>query len=197
MKEFLKWLGVNEKIAKIAVWLLIFMVSLIILNVFLESVGFPYYKITAENLSKIDCGEVVEFLIGCLVNVLNFYTTVFLVLRVKEFKKTIKYALLYLILNAIIVNVFDYGYMQIFIFVYILAFLYLYSNKNWKYILYGLGSIAFNTGIQYVFYLYKVRYIDFSTIGALNTLITSLDYFIVMLFIIIIKEIYLNKKLKK
>ncbi len=197
MKEFLKWLGVNEKIAKIAVWLLIFVVSLIILNVFLESVGFPYYKINAENLSKIDCGEVAEFLIGCLVNVLNFYSTIFLVLRVREFKKTIKYALLYLILNAIIVNVFDYGYMQIFIFVYILAFLYLYSNKNWKYILYGLGSIAFNTGVQYVFYLYKVRYVDFSTIGALNTLITSLDYFIVMLFIIIIKEIYLNKKLKK
>ena len=28
MKDFIKWLGVNEKIAKVAVWLLIIMVTL-------------------------------------------------------------------------------------------------------------------------------------------------------------------------
>ena len=197
MKEFLKWLGVNEKIAKIAVWLLIFMVSLIILNVFLESVGFPYYKINAENLSKIDCGEVVEFLIGCLISVLNFYTTVFLVLRVKEFKKTIKYALLYLILNATVISLFNNAVTQIVIIVYILVFLYMYKNKNWKYILYGICSLLLNAVVQYACYLYKGRFVDFKTIGTLNTFITSLDYFILMFFIIAIKEIYLNKKLKK
>lgn len=197
MKEFFKWLGVNDKIAKVAVWMLIIMVSLIILNIFLESVGFPYYKITVENLSKINYGEVVEFLIGCLTNILNFYATILVVVRAKEFKKTIKYALLYLILNIVVVNVFDYAYMQISIFLYILIFLYLYSGKNWKYLLYGLGSIALNTGIQYIFYLYKGRFVEFSSIGATNTFITSLDYFIIMTFIIIVKEIYLSKKLKK
>ncbi len=199
MKEFLKWLGVNEKIAKIAVWLLIFMVSLIILNVFLESVGFPYYKITAENLSKINYGKAGELFLQFTLSVLNFYAMIFLVVRVKDFKKTIKYALLYLILNVVIVNVFDYAILQIFIFVYVLAFCFIYGNKNWKYLLYGLGSVVFNVLIQYVFYLYKGRFINFNSIGLLNTFITSLDYFIVMLFIIIIKEIYLNKrqKLKK
>ena len=28
MKDFIKWLGVNEKVAKVAVWMLIFMVFL-------------------------------------------------------------------------------------------------------------------------------------------------------------------------
>ena len=196
MKDFLKWLGVNEKIAKIAVWLLIFMVSLIILNVFLESVGFPYYKITAENLSKINYGKVGELVLQFTLSVFNFYSTIFLVLRVREFKKTIKYALLYLILNVVIVNTFDYAVSQIYIFVFILAFLFFYSKKNWKYLVYGIGALAFNTAIQYVCYLYKCRFVDFNSIGLLNTLITSLDYFIIMMFVIIVKEIYLNKKTK-
>ena len=46
MKDFVKWLGVNEKVAKAIVWLLIIMVTLIIFNMGLESLGFPYYKIT-------------------------------------------------------------------------------------------------------------------------------------------------------
>lgn len=197
MKEFFKWLGVNDKIAKVAVWMLIIMVSLIILNIFLESVGFPYYKITVENLSKINYGEVVEFLIGCLTNILNFYAMILLVVRTKDFKKTIKYALLYLVLDIIVVNVFDYATSQIFIFAYVLGYLFFYGRKNWKYLLYGVGSIILNVLIQYVFYLYKGRFVEFNSIGTLNTLITSLDYFIIMTFIIIVKEIYLSKKLKK
>lgn len=197
MKEFLKWLGVNDKIAKVAVWMLIIMVSLIILNIFLESLGFPYYKITAENLSKINYGEVVEFLIGCLTNILNFYATILVVVRAKDFKKTIKYAILYLIIIVIMTNVFNYATAQIFIFAYVLGYLFFYGRKNWKYLLYGLGSIALNTGVQYVFYLYKGRFVEFSSISMLNKLITSLDYFIIMTFIIIVKEIYLSKKLKK
>lgn len=197
MKEFFKWLGVNDKIAKVAVWMLIIMGSLIILNIFLESVGFPYYMITAENLSKINYGEVGKLSSQFILSILNFYATIMLVVRVKDFKKTIKYALLYLILNIIVVNVFDYAVLQIFILIYTLVFLFFYGKKNWKYILYGVGSFTLNTGLQYVCYLYKGRFVDFASIGNLNTLITSLDYFIIMTFIIIAKEIYLNKKLKK
>lgn len=54
MKEFCKWLGVSEKFAKVVVWIFIAMVLLIITNSMLESVGLPYYKLTIENLSKID-----------------------------------------------------------------------------------------------------------------------------------------------
>lgn len=197
MKEFFKWLGVNDKIAKVAVWMLIIMGSLVILNLFLESIGFPYYKITVENLSKINYGEVVEFLIGCLVNILNFYAIILLVVRTKNFKKTIKYALLYLIVIIVATNIFDYAIAQIFIFIYVLTYLFIYGKKNWKYLLYGAGSIALNILIQYVFYLYKGRFVEFNSIGMFNTLITSLDYFIIMTFIIIVKEIYLSKKLKK
>lgn len=197
MKEFFKWLGVNDKIAKVAVWMLIIMVSLIILNIFLESLGFPYYKITVENLSKINYGEVVEFLIGCLTNILNFYAMILLVVRTKDFKKTIKYAILYLIIIVIMTNVFNYATAQIFIFAYVLGYLFFYGRKNWKYLLYGAGSIILNVLIQYVFYLYKGRFIEFNSINMLNKLITSLDYLIIMTFIIIVKEIYLSKKLKK
>lgn len=197
MKEFFKWLGVNDKIAKVAVWMLIIMVSLIILNIFLESVGFPYYKITVENLSKINYGEVGKLSSQFALSVLNFYAMILLVVRTKDFKKTIKYALLYLILNIIVVNVFDYATLQIFIFIYVLVFLFFYGRKNWKYLIYGVGSIMINILVQFVIYLYKGRFVEFNSIGMLNTLITSLDYFIIMTFIIITKEIYLNKKLKK
>lgn len=197
MKEFLKWLGVDNKIAKLAAWILIIMITLIIVNVFLESMGFPYYKITVENLSKNDYGEVVDLFLQFVLSAFNFYAIILLVVRVKDIKKTIKYALLYLILNTIVVNVFDYAIAQIFIFVYIIFYLFLYGNKNKKYLLYGIGSIIFNILIQYVLYLYKGRFLDFTSIGTVNTLITSLDYFIIMTFIIIVKEIYLSKKLKK
>ena len=53
MKKFIKWLGVNEKVAKIAVWLLIIMVSLIIINAGLASLGFPNYQITYNNIKQI------------------------------------------------------------------------------------------------------------------------------------------------
>lgn len=53
MKDFIKWLGVNEKIAKLVVWIFVIMIGLIIFNFFFESLGLSYYKITYENLSKI------------------------------------------------------------------------------------------------------------------------------------------------
>lgn len=194
MKEFLKWLGINEKVAKIAVWLLIFMMILIIFNVFLESVGFPYYKITVENLSKINVTELSTVLFDFIMSGLNFYATIMLVVRVKDFKKTIKYFIIYLIIATIITNVINYAVCQIFIFGYILGYLFFYGNKNWKYIIYGIGSIIINTIVQYISYLYKIRFVDFSTTGSLNTFIMSIDYFIIMFLIIMIKEIYLKKR---
>lgn len=66
MKEFCKWLGVDEKIARVVVWIAIFMMMLVLTNVMLESVGLPFYKLTAENLSKADYGEVVIFVLHIL-----------------------------------------------------------------------------------------------------------------------------------
>lgn len=54
MKDFCKWLGVNEKFAKVIVWIFIIMSMLIVFNSAFESMGMPYYKLTVENLSKID-----------------------------------------------------------------------------------------------------------------------------------------------
>ena len=63
MKDFCKWLGVNEKIAKVVVWVFIFMISLIIINTALESIGLPFYKLTVANLSKVNCCEFITMLI--------------------------------------------------------------------------------------------------------------------------------------
>ena len=62
MKDFVKWLGVNEKVAKIAVWMLIFMGFLIIINTALDSLGLPFYKVTVENLSNIKVNKVINYL---------------------------------------------------------------------------------------------------------------------------------------
>ena len=144
MKNFLKWLGVSEKVSKIAVWLLIIMVSLVIINVFLESIGLPYYKITVDNLTKLNYGKAGELIFQFILSVLNFYSIIFIVIRVKDFKKTIKYALLYIILNTIVVNTFDYAILQIFIFAYVIVYCFFYGNKQWKYVMYGIGSIILN-----------------------------------------------------
>ena len=66
MKDFIKWLGVNEKIAKVAVWMLIFMVALIIVNTALESLGFPHYAITYDNLKQININKITEYAKGAI-----------------------------------------------------------------------------------------------------------------------------------
>ena len=197
MKEFLKWLGVNEKVAKVVVWMLIIMIFLIVINTMLESIGLPYYKITVEHLKNINTNKLIEFVMASIVTLLGFYSIVFLVFRIKDFKKIFKYSLLYLILNIIINATFDYGISQIFIFTYMLIFFYLFSHKNWRYIIYGLLSIALNSIIQYICYLYKIRYIEFDNINQTNRLFLSLDFFIIMGIIILVKEIILNKKEEK
>lgn len=194
MKDFIKWLGVNEKIAKVAVWLLIIMVTLIIFNTALDSVGFPHYQITYDNLKQINAVKVIRVCASLLVCFVNFYTIVLLVFRIKDVKPILKYAVLYVMLSWIITQTLNYGILQIFIALYILIFCYLYSNKKPKYILYGIISFIINTAVQGITYLYKMNIIDFSKVTTITRALFSIDYFIIMGIIILVKEIYLKKR---
>lgn len=196
MKDFCKWLGVSEKFAKIVIWLFIIMTFLIITNIMLESMGLPYYKLTIENLSKIDYPKILEYLISWILALLNFYTMVFLIFPIKDFKKIFKYSILYLVLNILVFNLFGNGVLQIFIPIFIIIFSYLYSNKNKKYILYSIIGYVVPILVQFVCYLYKVRFIDFININGFNKLLTSLDYLIFMFIIILVKEVVIKDKKK-
>ena len=197
MKDFCKWLGVSEKTAKVIVWIFIIMVFLIITNSMLESVGLPYYKLTVENLSKIDYPKLLDYVISWIIVLLDFYGVMFLIFPIKDFGKIFKYSILYLILNILVFNLFGNGVLQIFIILFTLIFSYLYSNKNKKYILYGFVGYLVSVIVQYICYLYKVRFIDFTNINGLNKLFTSLDYFIMMFIIVLVKEIIIKNKNKK
>ena len=197
MKEFCKWLGVSEKFAKVVVWIFILMSMLIIFNSAFESIGLPYYKLTIENLSKIDYPKLLEYIFAWLVTLLDFYIVIFLVFTIKDFGKIFKYSILYLILNILVFNLFGNGILQIFILLFMIMFGYLYSNKNKKYILYIIVGYIFSLIVQYVCYLYKARFIDFANINGLNKLLTSFDYFIFMFIIILVKEVVIKNKKKK
>ena len=197
MKDFVKWLGVNEKIAKVVVWLLIIMVTLIIFNTAMESMGFPYYAITYQNIIKINVNRLSEYIVSCIVVVLNFYAIALLVFRVKEIKNIFKYSVIYLILNIILALYLSDAAMQIFVISYMISFFYLYSKKKWKYILYGVLSIIVNMILQGITYLYKVRFIDYSNLNAVVRGVLSIDYFIIMAIIILVKEVYLIKRSEK
>lgn len=198
MKEFLKWLGINEKVAKVCTITLIFMVIIIILNTFLESIGLPFYKITHQNLSNINTNIIVEHLISWLTILLSFYSMIFLVFRVKDFKKIFKYSILFLALNILLKYLTGSSVVvQIFIFLYVLGFCYLYANKNKKYILYGLLSYLLFVFVEFICYWYKLRFVDFNELNRLTRNLLGLDCFVIMLIIIIIKEIILNKKGKQ
>lgn len=197
MKEFCKWLGVSEKFAKVVVWIFILMSFLIVTNSMLESVGLPYYKLTVENLSKLDYPKLLEYIFSWLVTLLDFYATIFLIFSIKDFGKIFKYSILYLILNIIVFNLFGNGVLQIFMILFVVLFSYLYSNKNKKYIFYGMIAYIVSIFIQYVCYLYKVRFIDFTNINGLNRFLTSLDYLLLMFIIILVKEIIIKNKKKK
>ena len=197
MKEFCKWLGVSEKFAKVVVWIFIIMSMLIVFNVAFESMGLPYYKLTVENLSKIDYPKVFESLLTWLLTLLNFYTMIFLIFPIKDFDKIFKYSILYLILNIIVLNLFGNGALQIFMILFVILFSYLYSNKHKKYILYGIIACVVAVFMQYICYLYKVRFIDFTNINSLNKLLTSLDYVLLMFIIILVKDIIIKNKNKK
>ena len=193
MKEFCKWLGVDEKIARVVVWIAIFMIMLIIVNAALESVGLPFYRITVENLSKLNYGIVVNRIFQSIITLLNFYTIIFLVFRIKEFKKILPYSILYVILNYLFGSI-GYVYAQIFIPVFLIIFCYFYSGKNIKVALFGIISLIFNAVVQYLCYLYKLRFIDYKKLTIFNQVLTSIDFFIIMFTIILVKEIYIKNK---
>ena len=197
MKDFVKWLGVNEKVAKVVVWILIIMITLIIFNTAMESLGFPYYAITYDNLIKIKTSKLLDIIVSCIVVILNFYSIVLLVFRVKESKKIFKYALLYMILNWIIKEIFGLVAVEIFIPIYCAIFSYIYSKKNKKYILYGILALIINTVVQGIWYLAKAKFIDYPTQTDPTKIILSLDFFIIMGIIILVKEIYLKKRGEK
>ena len=194
MKNFCKWLGVSDKIARLIVWLFIGMAFLIVTNIMLESIGLPYYKITVDNLSKINTNVVFDYLFNWTLILLNFYSMVFLIFRINKFRKIFPYSILYLILNILMKNMFGSIGTQTFIILFTVLFCYFYSKKNVKYILYGIFSVAFNMFVQFICYQYKLRFIDYSELNILNKFLTSIDYFIIILVIILIKEIVVKKK---
>ncbi len=197
MKDFIKWLGVNEKVAKVTVWLLIIMVFLIVTNTMLDSMGFPNYKITYDNLVKIKVNIVVEYIIAFLIAFLNFYSIVLLVFRVKDAKSILKYALLFVLISAAITWIVPYFVLQVVILLYIIVFCYLYSGKKVKYAIYGgLASIG-TAVIQGIWYMSKAKFINYGELNNITKSILSLDYFIIMGIIILVKEIYLKKRSEK
>lgn len=197
MKDFFEWLGVNEKGAKVVIWIFVIMVMIISTNMLFESIGLPYYKITYDNLVTGTYSKAGSVILNCIVGLLNFYSIIFLVFRVKEFKKIFKYSLLYLVLNVLVNTVFGYGVLQVFIAGYIVVFCYLYSNRNWKYALYGVIALIVDLVIQGLDYMYKVRFIDYSAVDGMTRFILSADYFIIIGIMIIVKEIYLEKRRKE
>ena len=194
MKEFLKWLGVNEKVAKVVIWLAVIMGFLIIVNTALDSFGLPYYKITVDNLVKIDACELVNNIVSVIITLLNFYTMIFLVFRVKDFKKIFPYSMLYLFGNFLVNQTLHKPASQIYIIIFFLGFFYFYSVKKLKYILYGIISLIFNTFIQYIWYTYKLSSINISDINDTTKIILGIDLIIIMTIIIIVKEIYLKQR---
>lgn len=198
MKDFCKWLGVSEKTAKLVICLFVVMAFIVMKNIMLESIGLPFYKLTVENLSKVNVGEIAEFVLSCVIVLLNFYAMIFLVFPIKDFNKIFKYSILYLILDIIISAIFNTIIVNIFILCFVLVFSYLYSNKNKKYILYGLIGYGVSAVVQFVCYLYKIRFIDFTKISGFNKFLVSCDYFLMIFVIILVKEVIIkNKKSKK
>ena len=173
------------------------MVFLIVTNTMLESIGFPNYQITYDNLIKVNKNNFLEIMLSCILCILNFYAIVLLVFRIKEAKPIFKYALIYLLLNWIVSSVVNQGILEIFIFIYYVAFCYLYSNKNLKYIGYGIISLIATDLIQGVWYFTKIRFIDYTTTNNITKTILLLDYFIIIGIIILVKEIYLKKRGEK
>lgn len=194
MKDFIKWLGVNEKVAKVAVWLLIIMVFLIVINTSLSSLGFPHYQITYDNIKDVSINKLIDNGSRCVICFLNFYATMLLIFRIKETKNIFKYSIMYVLLNIIVTKSFGYIASQVFIFTFYLIFPYLYSKKNWKYIIYGFTALMVNTVVEAIMYVYKLSLVDVTQISRLTRSLLSVDYFIIMAIIILVKEIYLKKR---
>lgn len=194
MKDFFKWLGVNEKVAKATIWIFVIMLFLVVTNLMLESLGFPFYKITYENLTQVNTHKILEYVLAWITTILSFYTVVLLVFPVKNIKRIFKYSVLFLILNITVRALTNTAVNQLFMAAYVLTFCYFYSGRNWKYMLYGLMSLIANSFIQAIWYLSKARFIDYASLSQMTKSILSLDYFIIVALIILVKEIWLKKR---
>ena len=194
MKDFINWLRNNDKIGKVVIWLFIITIGLIIINTALTSLGLPHYQITEKNIQQINSKEVYDTLVNCIICILNFYTMVLLVFRVSQAKSIFKWSILYMVINWIITDFIGYVFAQIYIILYVVVFCYLYSNKNKKYILYGLLSWIVNVIVQGITYSYKLNFIDVSKLNMITKFIISIDFFIIMIIIILLKEVYIKKR---
>lgn len=194
MKDFINWLKNNEKIGKVIVWLFIITIGLIILNITLESLGLPHYKITNESIITFESNKIFDLLSRIFICFLNFLCFILLIFRVEKIKEIIKWAVLYVMLNIIVYFCFGYLVTQIYIILFLFIFSYYYSSKNKKYLLYCLVSIIVNTIVQGIAYLFKVNIINMSELNRITRLVLGLDYFIIMAIIILVKELYLKKR---
>ncbi len=194
MKDFIKWLGNNEKVGKVIVWLLIIIIALIILNTTLMSLGLPHYQITYKSLVEIKTDQYIELLSRIIICFLNYCSIMFLIFPIKEHKSILKNSILYIALNIIVYIIFGYIGTQIYIWLFFMFFPYYYKNKNCKYILYSIISIVINILIQGLTYYFKANMIEITTINRVTRALLSLDYFLIMTIIILIKEIYLKKR---
>ncbi len=194
MKDFIEWLGVNEKIAKLVVWIFIIFVMLITTNAMLDSIGFPHYQLTYENFKKINLNKILEYFANWLFIILSFYAIVLLVFEVKQAKRLFKYSIIYLICNIAFSLAFTKGIADLFTLLFMLTFSYLYSNKNYKYLVYMVLSLILNTIMQSITYYYKAKFVDYSSLNEFTKGLLFTDYFIIMGIIILVKEIYLKKR---
>lgn len=194
MKDFFKWLGVNEKVAKATILIFVIMLFLVVTNLMLESIGFPFYKITYDNLMKVNTNVVLEYVLAWITTILSFYSVVLFVFPVKDTKRIFKFSLLFLIMNIIVRALTNTAVNQLFMAAYVLTFCYFYSGKNWKYMLYGAMSLVANSFIQAIWYLSKARFIDYASLSQMTKSILSLDYFIIIALVILVKEIWLKKR---
>ena len=197
MKDFINWLKNNEKIGKVIVWLFIISIGLIILNITLESLGLPHYSIVNSKITEISVNKIYDILISCFVCIFNFYSMVLLFFRVKESKNIFKWSMLYMIINWIIAYFLGYIAGQIYIICFIMIFFYLYSNRSKKYILYSILSWIINVMVQGITYTCKMKLMNVAEMGRFASNLLSLDYFIIMAMIILVKELYLKKRGEK
>lgn len=194
MKDFIKWLGNNEKVGKVIVWLLIIIIALIILNTTLMSLGLPHYQITYKSLTQISSTKSLDFVISVVVAALNFISVLLLVFRIKDIKAILLVTIPYLVLNYIIYHTCNYVIFQLYIIIFSCIFCYFYSNKKPKYIFYYIIAFVIAAIVQGIWYTLKVQFIDYDKLNYLTKSILTLDYFIIMGIIILVREIYLRKR---
>ena len=193
MKEFCKWLGVNEKIAKLVILIFIIMIFLVATNAMLESIGVPHYQITVDNVMKVNYNMIADGFASFVVAVLGFYAIVLLVFKLDKLKLISKWLPVYLIVNYVLYSIGNGAILDIFIIIYLCFLGYACSNKNIKYIFYIIYSLVFNALVQYIWFSFKVKQLDFSSLAYATKFFLGIDYFIIMLIIIFIKN-YIERK---